>query len=118
MKRRNFIKKAALTTASTIVAPYILPAGRLFAPTGTRLANHVVYVLFAGGIRQQESVGQQYLANQGFPTEGNLMQNMLEGSAPTNNIVYNQWDPIGNPLTQSGTLFKEVEYKTGPTGHL
>ncbi len=117
MKRRNFIKKAALTAASTIAVPYILPAGRLFAPTGARVANHVVFMLFAGGIRQQESVDQQYLANQGFPTEGNVMRNMLEGAPPTNNFVYDQWDPIGNPLTKSGTLFKEVEYKTGPTGH-
>ena len=117
MKRRNFIKKAALTAASTIAVPYILPAGRLFAPTGSRVVNHVVYVLFAGGIRQQESVDQQYLANQGFPTEGNIMRNMLEGAPPSSNFVYTPWDPVGNPLTQSGTLFKEVEYKTGPTGH-
>ena len=117
MKRRNFIKKAALTTASTIAAPYILPAGRLFAPTGARVANHVVFMLFAGGIRQQESVDQQYLANQGLATEGNLMLNMLDGAPPSNNLLFNLWSPISQPLTQSGTLFKEVEYKTGPTGH-
>ena len=117
MKRRNFLKKTALTAASTIVAPYILPAGRLFAPTGARVANHVVFMLFAGGIRQQESVDQQYLANQGLPTEGNLMLNMLEGAQPSNNLLFNLWSPVSQPLTQSGTLFKEVEYKTGPTGH-
>ncbi len=117
MKRRKFIKKAALTTASTIAAPYILPAGRLFAPTGARVANHVVFMLFAGGIRQQESVDQQYLANQGLPTEGNLMLNMLEGAPPSNNLLFNLWSPVNQPLTQSGTLFKEVEYESGPTGH-
>lgn len=117
MKRRNFLKKATLATASTIAVPYILPAGRLFAPTGTRIANHVVFMLFAGGIRQQESVYQQYLANQGLPTQGNLMLNMLEGAAPSNNLLFNLWSPVTQPLTQSGTLFREVEYKTGPTGH-
>lgn len=117
MKRRSFIKKAALGTASGIMAPYILPAGRLFAPTGTRIANHVVFVLFGGGIRQQESVDQQYLANQGLATEGNIMNNMLSGAAPTNNLLFNLWSPVSQPLTQSGTLFKEVEYKEGPTGH-
>ncbi len=117
MKRRNFLKKAALTTVSTIAAPYILPAGRLFAPTGARVANHVVFVLFAGGIRQQESVYQQYLANQGLPTQGNMMLNMLAGAPPSNNLLFNLWSPVTQPLTQSGTLFREVEYKTGPTGH-
>ena len=51
MKRRDFIKKTALTAATAIAAPYILPTGRLFAATGARVVNHVVYVLFAGGIR-------------------------------------------------------------------
>ena len=118
MKRRAFIKKTALTAATSLAAPYILPSGRLFAATGNRVVNHVVFVLFAGGIRNQESVGMQYLANQGLPTEGNIMQNMLDGAAPTNNLVYNPWTPIlGTPLSQQGTLFKEVAYTTGPTGH-
>jgi hypothetical protein len=118
MKRRDFIKKAALSTAVTIGIPYILPTGRLFANTGARVVNHVVYVLFAGGIRQQESVDQQYLANQGFVTQGNVMNNMLAGAAPTNNLVYTPWSPlISQPLTTQGTLFKEVHYAQGPTGH-
>lgn len=118
MKRRNFLKKAALTAASTIGVPYILPTGRLFAATGNRIANHVVFVLFGGGIRNQESVDQQYLANQGVATEGNIMNNMLAGAAPSSNLVYNPWSPIlSTPLSQQGTLFKEVLYKDGPTGH-
>ncbi len=118
MKRRKFIKNTVLTAASSIATPYILPAGRLFAPTGTRIANHVVFVLFAGGIRNQESVDQQYIANQGMNTEGNLMNNMLEGAAPTSNILYDQWAPIvDQPLSKQGTLYKEVLYKNGPTGH-
>ena len=114
MKRRSFIKKAGLTAA----APFILPSGRLFAATGARVVNHVVFVLFAGGIRQQESVDQLYLTNQGFTTEGNIMNNMLAGAAPNNNIIYNQWAPVlSNPLSQQGAFFKEVLYKNGPTGH-
>ncbi|MCB0681755.1 MAG: twin-arginine translocation signal domain-containing protein, partial [Saprospiraceae bacterium] len=80
MKRRTFIKKAAVTAAATVSVPYLLPSGRLFAATGSRVVNHVVFVLFGGGIRNQESVDMQYLANQGVPTQGNIMQNMLAGA--------------------------------------
>ena len=118
MKRREFIKKATLTTAGAFVAPYILPSGRLFAPSGARKANHVVFVLFGGGIRNQESVGQKYLLDQGRPSSGNIMNNMLTGAAPTSNIVYNPWAPIVSSSLQSqGVLFKEMRYTTGPTGH-
>ena len=119
MKRRSFIKKAAIATAAgTIGVPYILPTGRLFAQTGNRIANHVVFVLFAGGIRQQESVDQQFLANQGLATQGNIMNNMLSGAAPTSNLIHNPWSPVATtPLSQQGTLFKEVSYEQGPTGH-
>ncbi len=119
MKRRKFIRNAAIATAATTIgAPYILPTGRLFAQTGNRIANHVVFVLFAGGIRQQESIEQQYLANQGMATQGNVMNNMLAGAAPTNNLVYQPWTPIQTtPLASQGTLFKEVAYQQGPTGH-
>ena len=119
MKRRSFIKKAAVATAvGTIGIPYILPTGRLFAQTGNRIANHVVFVLFAGGIRQQESVDQQFLANQGLATQGNIMNNMLTGAAPTSNLIHNPWSPVATtPLSQQGTLFKEVSYEQGPTGH-
>jgi len=84
MKRRNFLKKAGLAAAGITGVPYILPTGRLFAATGSRVVNHVVYVLFAGGIRNQESVGQQYLMNQNSALpEGNVMNNMLTGAAPS-----------------------------------
>jgi len=119
MKRRSFLKKAGLAAAGTVGVPYILPTGRLFAATGSRVVNHVVYVLFAGGIRNQESVDQQYLMNQNSSLpEGNVMNNMLSGAAPSGNLIFDYWNPILNtPLSQQGTLFKEVEYKTGPTGH-
>ena len=118
MKRRTFIKKVGAVTAGVVAAPYILPSGRLFASTGTRLANHVVYVVFGGGIRNQESIGQQYLANQGMVTQGNLMENMLTGAAPSSNIIYNQWAPIlSTSLADQGTLLKKVRYSTGNTGH-
>lgn len=71
MKRKEFIKKAALTTAGSFVVPYILPTGRLFAATGSRKANHVVFCLFAGGVRNIESMQK---------AEGNLMTNTLIGN--------------------------------------
>ncbi|MEX2589862.1 MAG: hypothetical protein WD334_06630 [Chitinophagales bacterium] len=118
IKRRNFIKKASIATAGTLMLPYILPSGRLFAATGNRLANHVVFVLFGGGIRNQESVEQAYLAHQGLPTQGNVMENMLSGAAPSSNPVYTRWNPVLNTtLSQQGTLFPELRYKSGPTGH-
>lgn len=123
MKRRNFLKKTALTAATSLAVPYILPSGRLFAATGNRVANHVVFVLFAGGIRQQESVGQQFISNQnGFSEQGNIMQNMLAGNTPSDFLdVFPggaMWDPVlSTPLSQQGTFYKEVSYKEGPTGH-
>ena len=56
MERRSFIKKAALTAAGAFVLPYILPSGRLFANSPNRVVNHVVFILFGGGLRQQETV--------------------------------------------------------------
>ncbi len=118
MNRRKFITNAGKAAASMVAAPYLLPSGRLFAASGSRVANHVIFVLFAGGIRNQESVKQQYLANQGLPTQGNVMPNMLAGAPPTQNLVYNPWNPVlSQPLSQQGTLFSELRYSQGPTGH-
>lgn len=118
MKRRSFIKKTGAIAAGAVAAPYILPSGRLFASTGNEIAPHVVYVLFAGGVRQQESVLQRYLDDsQGYPFAGNIMYNMLEGGEPAAKIVYGTGEgginPIpkllGNTIQREGTLFKEVE---------
>jgi len=119
MKRRKFLKSAAAATAATIVSPYILPSGRLFAASGTRLAKHVVFVLFAGGIRNQEAVEQLYVSSQGsLPTSGNIMENMLVGARPNTNLVYDQWAPVlSTPLAAQGALFQELSYAQGPTGH-
>ncbi|MCX6351604.1 MAG: hypothetical protein NTX03_07070 [Bacteroidetes bacterium] len=118
MKRRQFIRTSALAAAGVVVAPYILPSGRLFAATGTRLVNHVVFVLFGGGLRIQETALQQYLANQGLATQGNILPNLFSGAQPSTNLVYSKWTPaLSKPLASYGTLFKEISYKTGPTGH-
>src|SRR5688500_3406096 len=118
MQRRKFIKYSGLTAAGIIGAPYILPTGRLFAASGVRLANHVVFVLFGGGIRNQESVKMEYLLGQGQSTTGNVMPNMLSGPQPGSNLVYTPWNPVlSTPLSQQGTLFKELRYAQGPTGH-
>ena len=124
MKRREFLKKATLTTAGAFVAPYILPSGRLFAPTGAQIAPHVVLIMYAGGIRNQETVDQLYLQQSQFthnPTPtlnvtGNIMPNMLSGAAPTTKVVYGTGaggnTPISPILSTSlhdqGVLFKEV----------
>ncbi len=126
MKRRGFIKKATAATAGALVVPYILPSGRLFAASGSQLAQHVVMVMFAGGVRHQESIEQNYLAqSQGIPVEGNIMYNMLDGTPPDQKIVYGTDGnlagdtPIpqilGSTLQQQGTLFSEV--KSTHAGH-
>lgn len=126
MKRRGFIKKAAAATAGAFVAPYILPSGRLFAATGAQLAEHVVMVMFAGGVRQQESIEQTYLdQSQGIPVQGNIMYNMLDGAPPTQKIVYGTDGNLAgdtpipqilsSTLQQQGTLFSEV--RSSHAGH-
>ncbi len=129
MKRRTFIKKAGLTASATISMPYILPSGRLFARTGQAMASHVVLVIFGGGVRHQEAIGQRYLTSQNLEIEGNIMYNMLTGEAPDIKIVYGtdtaDGQPGGNPinavlnttLQEQGTLFPEVRYSAGGTGH-
>lgn len=118
MDRRKFLKSSAALAAGTLISPYVLPSGRLFAPTGQRSATHVVYVLYAGGVRQQESVLQQYLdgSQPNESTPGNIMYNMLNGQAPANKIVYGTGaggiNPIpqvlGSTLQSQGTFFPEV----------
>jgi len=119
MKRREFILKSTATAAGALIAPYILPSGRLFAPTGRQLSGHVVLVMFAGGVRQQESVLKQYLdgSQPGEPYAGNIMTNMLPGAQPTQKIVFGTGaggiNPIpqilGSTLHEQGTLFQEVQ---------
>ena len=118
MNRRQFIRKTGLAAAGTLVAPYILPSGRVFAQSEPRLVNHVVFVLFAGGLRNQETVHQMYLQGVGQAASGNIMPNMLAGNTPTSNLIYNPWTPIAaQPLQSQGTLFREMRYVSGPTGH-
>lgn len=130
MKRRNFIKKAALSAATTIAAPYILPTGRLFAQTMNPMVDHVVYVMFAGGVRNQEAMYKRYLADsQGVDIEGNVMYNMLPGDGPDIKIVYGtdtaDGQPGGKPidrilntpLLQQATLFQESRFSSAGTGH-
>ena len=119
MKRRTFIRTTGLAAAGAITAPYILPSGRLFAQTGSQMAKHVVFVLFAGGVRQQESVLQRYLDDsQGVAIPGNIMNNILDGEPPEAKIVcgtdgYREGsNPIpkvlNQTLQQQGLYFKEV----------
>ncbi|MBP7244587.1 MAG: hypothetical protein KBA99_04685, partial [Bacteroidia bacterium] len=113
MDRRRFIKNIGLTAAGAMAAPYLLPGGRLFAASGLRKVNHVVFLLFAGGVRNLESV--QF-------NDGNLMPNMLSGGSAISNDILPAMDflpagPLSQPLQNYGTLFRQFRYKEGPTGH-
>jgi hypothetical protein len=113
MKRRDFIKKTGLASASLFSAPYILPSGRLFAATGLRKVNHVVFCLFAGGIRNYESVQKN---------DGNLMPSLLNGNESISSDILGSMSSLpasalSTPLQNLGTLFKEFRYDQGPTGH-
>ena len=112
MKRRKFLRGAGLAAAATIGVPYLLPTGRLFALTGSRKANHVVFCLFAGGVRNLESIHKQ---------DGNLMPYTLKGSESISSDIIGGIDalPVNTGLTlqEQGTLYKEVRMKYGPTGH-
>ncbi len=113
MKRRAFLKKAGIATAGAFVLPYILPSGRLFAATGGRKVNHVVLVMFAGGLRNIETVKQG---------QSNLMSTMLKDITPfsvQNGINENiPASPLGSKrLQEYGTLMQEFRFKSGPTGH-
>jgi hypothetical protein len=124
MKRKSFIKKAAAATAGSVILPYILPSGTLFAATPDPKSEYVVYVLFAGGVRQQESVLQGYLnTSQDLDSSyaGNIMPNLLQGAMPTKKIAFGTTSSGGtvgdtpipkilsNPLVDQGVLFKEVK---------
>jgi hypothetical protein len=125
MDRRRFIQRAGAAAAGSLVFPYILPTGRLFASSGGGgAAQHVVFVLFAGGVRQQESILQRYLADsQNDPNEGNVMYNMFDGAPPVEKIVYGTGlggiNPIpsilGQSLASQGTVFREM--RAASTGH-
>lgn len=137
MKRRDFIKKVSLTTAGALISPYILPSGTVFARTNVQRAKHVVLVMFAGGVRHQESSLQGYLhLGQGIKipglnndnNAGNIMPNIFNGAAPDPSktpIVYGTGltgaNPIAPILSQAesiqsrGTSFKEVRCITA--GH-
>ena len=114
MKRRSFLKKVGVAAAGAFAVPYILPSGRLFAATGSRKVNHVVFCLYAGGVRNIESVHQN---------QSNLMVNMLKdvsgGFSPQPGIDQSlPSSPLGSSrLQEFGTLFKEFRFSAGPTGH-
>lgn len=112
MKRRTFLRNAALTAAGSMVVPYILPTGRLFAATGSRKANHVVFCLFAGGVRNLESMQK---------ADGNLMPNTLTGNESISADIAGGMTALPQlasaRLQTQGTLFKQFRYVSGPTGH-
>jgi len=126
INRRTFLRRTALTAGSLITAPYILPTGTAFAKTGRQVAEHVVVVLVAGGVRQQETVLQRYLADsQGLNIEGNIMSNLLSGDAPDDKVVFGTTNAgsvpipqiLTTPLDQQGILLPEMRFSGAATGH-
>ncbi len=131
MKRRKFIKNSAGAALSSSLFPYILPSGIINSKTTAPMAEHVVFVLFGGGVRQQESVLMRYLAgSQNEDIEGNIFYNMLNGAPPDTKIAYGTDDvennligsiPIDallqNSIESQGTLFPEVGFTKSGTGH-
>ena len=124
--RRQFLRRSALAAGSALAMPYILPSGRAFAKTGHRSAEHVVVVLFAGGVRQQEAVLQRYLADsQGLNIEGNVMSNLLSGDLPDDKVVFGTTAAgsvpipkiLDRPLDAQGLLLPEVRFSGAATGH-
>ncbi|MFN4233764.1 MAG: twin-arginine translocation signal domain-containing protein [Bacteroidia bacterium] len=111
MNRRKFIKNTGVAAAAAVTIPYILPSGRLFAATGNRKVNHVVLCLFAGGVRNLESMQK---------AEGNLLRNILPGSEAISPDIAGSMFLLpspGTPLLNYGTLYKQFRYNVGPTGH-
>jgi hypothetical protein len=122
MKRRQFIQKTTLTVGGLMSPAIFTSKHSLFAQSGVTKADHVVLVMFAGGVRQQESVLGRYLDDsQGVSGAiGNIMPNLFNGMAPTKKIVYGQSingmpagsEPIprlvSETLSKQGTLFPEV----------
>ncbi len=131
MKRRDFIKKSAGAGIYSAAFPWIVPSKTVFGSMPPPMAEHVVFVLFAGGVRQQEAVLQRYLADgQNEDVEGNILYNMLAGAPPETKIAYGIDDldndivgrfPIDRiletPLDVQGTLFPEVRFSRGGAGH-
>lgn len=130
MNRREFFKRSAITAAGGVAAPYLLPSGRLFARSNAPKAEYVVMVMFAGGVRQQESVLSRYLDDsQGVAgAVGNIMPNFFKGGFPTKKVVFGTdpsgggtkgSDPIprllGQSLEETGTVFREMNAQN--SGH-
>lgn len=113
MDRRKFLRNAGLAGAGMIAMPTVLKSGTLFAKTASRKVNHVVFCLFAGGIRNYESVQQN---------DGNLMPSLLTGNKSISADLASSMSALPSPVLSSplqtmGTLFKEFRYDDGPLGH-
>ena len=67
------------------------------AATTAPMTEYVVFVLFAGGVRQQEAMLQTYLAeSQNEDVEGNILYNMLNGAPPDDKIAYGIDDQVND----------------------
>ena len=111
MNRRKFINKTGKYLLASSV-PFILPSGRLFAATEMPHVKHVVFCLFAGGIRRWESIDFK---------EGNLMPNTLNSNLNIANEIkdgiHQMPKILEKPLQTYGTLMKGFKYNSTFTHH-
>lgn len=109
MDRRKFIS----SIASGVIIPTILPSCVFRAKSPERRVKHVVFCLFAGGIRNFESIQK---------SEGNLMPYLLEGNESISSDIISGIESLSfksgvTPLEKQGTLYKEFRYKSDETIH-
>jgi hypothetical protein len=111
MNRRKFISQTGKLVMATAI-PYILPTGRLFAATEMPKVRHVVFCLFAGGIRRWESIDFK---------DGNLMPNTLVGDSAIASDIYEGIQKVPKvletPIQKNGTLLKGFRYNSTFTHH-
>lgn len=96
-----------------VVAPTLLPSGILRAGNSShQKVKHVVFCLFAGGIRNFESLDK---------AEGNLMPYTLPGKESISQDILQGIElmptPAGGTLSELGTMFSGFRYESDETIH-
>ena len=110
--RRKFVQNSLLYGSGALAIPSYLKGGNRLFSTSNRKVNHVVLCLFAGGIRNFESLEQR---------EGNLMPNTLIGEGPIHSSIASGIDtmplPCSRPIASQGVLFNKFKYDSPITLH-
>jgi hypothetical protein len=108
MERRKFISNIIKTAA----LPLILPACNMFSQSSNSSIKHVVYCIFAGGVRNFESFEKR---------EGNLMPNLLSGTESISEDIKEAIEKMprvfNTPLQKQGTFYNNFRYNSSETIH-